>query len=124
MKNIYLIIVMPLALTLNTVTAIADTRCDKIEQVDALNKCLDDELKIADKSLNAAYVELQQKLPVERRKLLKKAEISWVSLRDKDCEFEASAALGGTAYQSLYLSCQIEATKNRTRLLQNWRRPS
>lgn len=100
----------------------AATRCDKIERVDALNECLGGELSAADKALNAAYAQLQRKLAPERQELLKKAESSWIVNRDNDCDFEASAALGGTAYQSLYLSCQIDTTQRRLRLLQDWRK--
>jgi len=117
-------ILLPLVLMLSVTTALADRRCDKIERQDALNQCLGEELAGADKSLNSAYGDLRRKLPAERQELLKKAEVSWIGLRDKDCEFEASAAAGGTAYQSLYLSCQIEATKTRLRLLQDWRKGS
>lgn len=113
-----------LMLVLASGSAFADVRCDEIEQVDALNECLANELGVADKRLNAAYAELRRALPAERRELLRKAQASWVSLRDKDCEFEASAALGGTGYQSLNLSCLIDATKSRTSLLQNWRKPA
>ncbi len=104
--------------------AVAATRCDKIERVDALNECLGDELGIADKALNSTYAELRRKLAPERQEVLKKAETAWIALRDNDCDFEASAAVGGTAYQSLNLSCQIEATKRRLRLLQDWRKRS
>jgi uncharacterized protein YecT (DUF1311 family) len=108
-------------LTLSVATALADSRCGKIERQDELNQCLGAELASADKALNSAYGELRRMLPLERQELLKKAETSWISLRDKDCEFEASAAAGGTAYQALLLSCQLEATKARRRLLQEWR---
>lgn len=104
--------------------AVAATRCDKIERVDALNECLGDEFGMADKALNSAYAELRRKLTPERQEVLKKAETSWIALRDNDCDFEASAAAGGTAYQSLYLSCQIHTTKRRIRLLQDWRKRS
>jgi len=124
MRDVDLRAVILLMLTLGAAAAVAETRCEKLERVDALNECLGEELDAADKSLNAAYADLRRKLPSERQELLKKAEASWISWRDKDCEFEASAAIGGTAYQSLYVSCQIEATKSRTRLLQNWRKPS
>jgi uncharacterized protein YecT (DUF1311 family) len=124
MRGVDLRAAIAIALMLGATVAVAQTRCDKIERVDALSECLGEELDAADKSLNAAYADLRRKLPTERQELLKKAEVSWVSLRDKDCEFEASAAMGGTGYQPLYLSCQIEATKSRTRLLQHWLKPS
>ena len=113
-----------LLLLLGAANAVADTRCDKIEKVDALNTCLANELAMTDKVLNSVYAELRRKLEPERQELLKKAEMAWIGMRDQDCEFEASAALGGTAYQSLYLSCQIEVTKNRVRLLRDWRKTS
>ncbi len=105
-------------------SSVARTQCDKIERVDELNECLGDKFRIADKSLNSTYAELQRKLTPERQEVLKKAETAWIALRDNDCDFEASTATGGTAYQSLYLSCQIEATKRRMRVLKDWRKRS
>lgn len=95
--------------------------CDEIEKSDALNLCLGKELHRVDRDLNSSYADIMQKLTPERKELLRKSEIAWIELRDKDCEFEASSAARGTAYQPLYISCQIKLTKNRLQLLQNWR---
>jgi uncharacterized protein YecT (DUF1311 family) len=124
MKRVVPTMIIPLVLMLGLGRALADTRCDQMERQDAQANCIGEELASADKALNVAYAELRRILPVQRRELLKRAETSWVSARAMDCEFEASVATGGTGYQSVYLSCQIEATKGRTTLLQNWRRSS
>ena len=115
---------IPVFLMTATGSSFAATRCDKIERVDALNECLGDELALVDKTLNSAYSDLRRKLPPDRQEMLKKAQTSWIALRDNDCDFEASAAAGATAYQSLYLSCQIAATKQRQRHLFDWRKRS
>lgn len=111
-----------ISLLLAAGSAFSTTQCGKIDRVDALNECLGDELRMADKALNSMYAQLKRKLTPERQEVLKKSENSWIVLRDDDCDFEASSVSGGTAYQSLYLSCQIETTKQRLRLLQDWRK--
>ena len=115
---------LPVLLMVTAGTAVSASPCDKMERTDALNACLGEELQVADKALNSAYVEIRRRLTPERQELLKKAETSWIELRDRDCDFEASAATGGAAYQSLYLSCQIQGTRSRLHLLQDWRKRS
>ncbi len=102
--------------------ALSFSPCDKIEKSDALNLCLGKELYRVDRDLNLSYADLMRKLTPERKELFRKSEVAWIELRDKDCEFEASSAAGGDAYQPLYISCQIKLTKNRLQLLQNWQK--
>lgn len=94
--------------------------CGDVLQSDALNQCLGRELVAVDKDLNAAYARLQRKLKSTDKALLKSAQTAWLAGRDRDCEFEAASADGGTAYQPTYLSCQTEATKTRARQIRRW----
>ena len=116
-KRSHLIISALLLLGAGALQAQAAIACDKVDRQDDLERCLAEELQLADRSLNAEFGALRRSLARERREVLKHAQNAWITLRDKDCEFEASAAAGGAAYRSLYLSCQLEATRSRLRSL-------
>ncbi len=103
-------------------SAFSFSPCEGLEKSDALNLCLGKELHRVDRELNSSCADIMQKLAPERKEILRKSEVAWIESRDKDCEFEASSAVGGDAYQPLYISCQIKLTKNRLQLLQNWRK--
>jgi uncharacterized protein YecT (DUF1311 family) len=94
--------------------------CGKLLNEDALNECLSDELSLADKELNQTYANFRGKLTDTDRDLLKAAEAAWIKSRDNDCDFEAASVAGGTAYQSIYLTCMATRTKQRTKQLADW----
>jgi uncharacterized protein YecT (DUF1311 family) len=88
--------------------------CGKVIREEAIRECLSAELSVADGELNATYGKLRGGMDKETLDLLTKAQKLWISLRDADCELEAEAYKGGTAYQAIYLQCQINKTKQRT----------
>ena len=87
--------------------------CDNVVREDALQECLSSELSAANIELNATYAKLRGGMDKESLELLVKAQKLWISLRDADCDLEPEAYKGGTAYQSIYLQCQINKTKQR-----------
>ncbi len=91
--------------------------CDSVEETDRLIQCLGGENTKADALLNAEYSRLRGRLSPERRDQLREAQRAWIVFRDKDCEFEASAAAGGQAYEPLYVSCQTDKTMRRIKEL-------
>lgn len=88
-------------------------RCDKVEREDQLEACLANEFFLWDRELNAAYSKLRGGLNSEGKVLLTKAQRSWVSLRDADCELEAESHKGGSGYQAVLIQCQIDKTQQR-----------
>lgn len=93
--------------------------CGTLLAQDELLACLGAEYERADKALNQTYQALRARLDDDARQILKKAQISWLSYRDNDCEFQASAARGGTAYLPLHISCMTEKTLHRTTELES-----
>lgn len=97
--------------------ASAGGKCDRILANDELSECLGSEFSKADGLLNKTYNDLRARLSPEGKELLKKGQLAWLTYRDKDCEFQASAASGGQAYQPVYISCQTEKTARRVKEL-------
>lgn len=93
--------------------------CGTLLAQDELVDCLVAEHQKADKALNQTYQALRARLDNDARQILKKAQISWLSYRDNDCEFQASAASGGKAYMPLHISCMTEKTLHRTKELES-----
>jgi uncharacterized protein YecT (DUF1311 family) len=92
-------------------------KCDQILANDQLIECLGNEFSVADSALNKAYSNLRIKLGRDGKELLKKAQVAWLTYRDKDCELQALAVSGGQAYQPTFISCQTEKTIRRTQEL-------
>ena len=91
--------------------------CDKVLAQDELVECLGTEFLTADNQLNDTYNKLRARLDKDARETLKKAQQAWLTYRDGDCEFQASAAAGGQAYNPIYISCQTKKTILRTQEL-------
>jgi uncharacterized protein YecT (DUF1311 family) len=102
------------ALVFLATRAASAAECDDIAREDLLHECLARELSIADHELNATYTRLRAGMSKDARELLIKAQKLWIALRDVDCDLEAEAYKGGTAYQAIYLQCGIDKTRQRT----------
>ena len=102
-----------------SLNAVASDYCGNVLNQEKLITCLGDEYSNVDKNLNITYTKLRKSISNSGSEKLKEAQKSWLIFRDKDCEFQASAAEGGQAYQPLYISCQIEKTTTRTDELKN-----
>lgn len=104
--------IVAVALTSLPVISLAG-KCDAVLATDRLVQCLGEEHSEADAQLNATYNQLRAKLDQDGKGLLKQAQVAWLSYRDRDCEFQASAVAGGQAYQPTYITCQTEKTTQR-----------
>ena len=87
--------------------------CDRVQANDELISCLDGEYRLIDKQLNQLYAKLRGQLETSGKALLKTAQTRWITFRDADCEFNASADKGGLDYQPNYISCQMQHTRQR-----------
>lgn len=101
--------------------AYADTCADAEDQA-TLNQCAAQEYKAADAELNTRFHEIRKRLvdDAATRGLLRDSERAWVSFRDAECTFAASATAGGTAYPMAYDSCLTELTKQRSARFQQY----
>ncbi|TFY98841.1 lysozyme inhibitor LprI family protein [Ramlibacter humi] len=88
--------------------------CGALTKDDEILACVGDQLADADRELNATYVKLRANTSKESLELLTKAQRLWMSLRDADCEVEAGNYRGGSAYNSIYVACQRDKTRQRT----------
>lgn len=104
----------------NTNTNTKAGPCDALVREDALNACLTNELSRSDKELNVVYGKFRGVLDARDREKLKASQSAWIKSRDSDCGFEVESVSGGSAYQSVYLSCMIDHTQQRTRQLVEW----
>ena len=81
------------------------------------------ELRRVERILDGTYRRLVAGLSPTRRQLLAAAEARWVAFRDRECDFAASQAAGGTLEPILHLACRIRLTVERTAHLERHLRP-
>jgi uncharacterized protein YecT (DUF1311 family) len=95
-----------------------------------INQCLGKQLEARDKSLNAAYRALLQRLDESdpsdgvdyprARRLLVEAQRAWISFRDNDCRGRVVLYERGTIRWEIYTECLIAHTERRTNELKSW----
>ena len=84
--------------------------------VNMLN-CIADEIAAQDARLNTAYSDARSELSEERREALLAAQRLWISYRDANCNFYATA--GGTLAQVVSNECFLRETTQRATELEN-----
>jgi uncharacterized protein YecT (DUF1311 family) len=86
----------------------------------SMNICADQEFEAADKQLNTTYRQVTGRLKGDQAAtaLLIKAQRAWLSFRDAQCEFAASANAQGSIYPMLIAQCRSAATHARTKELE------
>ena len=84
-----------------------------VTQLD-MNMCASDAYKQSDKRLNDLYnKKIQTLLSASTKKQFKAAQKSWLSFRDKSCEYEASPWEGGSGQPMIRLECLKKFTDQR-----------
>lgn len=76
------------------------------------------DLQQATDEINATYADFRQRLPRDKQEQLRQVQLAWIAFKDKNCEFEASFAEGGSMQPLLRDSCLAELTKQRHKELQ------
>lgn len=84
--------------------------------VEMLN-CIAGEMATQDARLNTAYSDVRSELSEERREALLAAQRLWISYRDANCNFYATA--GGTLAQVVSNDCFLQETTERAAELEN-----
>ncbi|MDT3381177.1 lysozyme inhibitor LprI family protein [Labrys neptuniae] len=99
--------------------AFADQNCGDLSNQTDMNICSAKAYSKADGELNSVYKEIEGRLKNDAatKKLLVAAQRGWVSYRDGECKFSASAVQGGTAYALIFNQCRTGLTQARTESL-------
>ena len=94
--------------------------CDRPQGDVEVRTCIRFRYEAEDKRLNEIYKQLISNLSKEERSLLSEAQLEWIKVRDKTCEFEVYQNRGGTGYQGFLNECLERMTKQRTAELQRY----
>ncbi|MEG4230576.1 lysozyme inhibitor LprI family protein [Microcoleus sp. Pol11C3] len=94
--------------------------CDRPQGDAQVRTCIRLSYEASDKRLNEVYKELTSSLSDEERSLLTEAQLGWIKLRDKTCEFEVYKSRGGTGYGGFLNECLERMTKQRTAELEKY----
>ncbi|MEG3898710.1 MULTISPECIES: lysozyme inhibitor LprI family protein [unclassified Microcoleus] len=94
--------------------------CDRPQGDVEVRTCIRFRYEAEDKRLNEIYKQLISNLSKEERSLLSEAQLGWIKVRDKTCEFEVYQNRGGTGYQGFLNECLERMTKQRTAELQRY----
>ena len=120
-----LVLAIPLVLAAASAAA-ADIDCNTTSIQPELNACAKNRSDEADKKLNEVYRKLIAALADSKlQEKLKVAERAWVSYRDAEATFEATAEeggedwIGGSMYPMVYFDRLARLTNTRTKQLQD-----
>lgn len=105
-----------LAALLVAAPALAD-ECDNAGTQTELNSCTAKQYQAADKKLNIAWQSALERAGPQQQPLLKKAQQTWIALRDADCALLSSASEGGSVQSMLVNQCLTEKTAEREAFL-------
>ncbi|MEG4014591.1 MULTISPECIES: lysozyme inhibitor LprI family protein [unclassified Microcoleus] len=94
--------------------------CDRPQGDVEARTCIRFRYEASDKRLNEVYKQLVAKLSPEERSILAEAQLGWIQLRDKTCEFEVYKNRGGTGYGGFLNECLDRMTKARTAELEQY----
>lgn len=86
--------------------------CDATQTTD-MTQCAVADFQTADRQLNQAYSDYRTRLSASQKNQLKLAQLAWIKLRDLSCDFESSAAQGGSVYPMIRYECLAAKTKAR-----------
>ena len=94
--------------------------CERPQGDVQVRACIRLNYEASDKRLNEVYKQLISQLSVEERALISEAQLGWIQLRDKTCEFEVYKSRGGTGYRGFLNECLERMTKQRTAELEKY----
>lgn len=103
---------LALAALLLSSPVLAD-ECDNASTQSQLNSCTAGRYQAADKKLNQTFQAALKRATPPQAAMLKKAQQSWITLRDSDCAFVSSGAEGGSAQPMVQNQCLTDKTNER-----------
>ena len=96
--------------------ALADDCANANNQAE-MNTCAAEQFKAADAKLNETYQNALKRAAPTQRDLLKKAQTSWITLRDADCALISSGTEGGSVQAMISGQCLTDKTNEREAFL-------
>ena len=96
--------------------ALADDCANANTQIE-MNTCAAEQYKAADAKLNETYQNALKRAAPTQRDLLKKAQISWITLRAADCALLSSGTEGGSVQAMITSQCLTDKTNEREAFL-------
>lgn len=103
---------LALATLLLSSPVLAD-ECDNASTQSQLNSCTAGQYQAADKKLNQTFQAALKRSTPPQAAMLKKAQQSWITLRDSDCAFVSSGVEGGSAQPMVQNQCLTDKTNER-----------
>ncbi len=94
-------------------SAADDTSCKDASTTAAMRSCENQRYEKADQRLNAIYAKLVAQVDPQRREKLKQAQRSWVTFRNANADFLASAAEAGTLAPLIRVTAMADMTDGR-----------
>jgi len=95
----------------------AQPDCSNATTQAAMNQCASNSLKASDAKLNQTYKALLAKVSKDGKAKLQKAQRSWITWRDAQCDFITAGSSGGSIHPMAQASCLDELTQAQTKLL-------
>lgn len=78
-----------------------------------LNQEAGTDLQKADRQLNDVYKKLLAVTSADWKAKLTQAQLAWITFRDRECEFETIATVGGSIHGMMVANCQTRLTLQR-----------
>lgn len=88
-------------------------RCDESLSPIAMTDCVFRNMGMAEQRLNRLVDRYRQRLDTGKRQLFDLSQNEWKEYMIRACEFEASAALGGSAYPTIIGLCRTRLMHER-----------
>ncbi len=94
--------------------------CDRPQGDAQVRTCIRLRYEASDKRMNDIYKQLISSLSDEEQSILTEAQLGWIQLRDKTCEFEVYKTRGGSGYGGFLNECLERVTQQRTSELEQY----
>ena len=94
--------------------------CDRPQGDAQVRTCIRLRYEASDKRMNEVYKQLISSLSDEEQSIITEAQLGWIQLRDKTCEFEVYKSRGGSGYRGFLNECLDRVTQQRTSELEQY----
>jgi len=112
--RLFLLLISALLLSYGTASSQENNPCPDAKTQLEMSSCYNEQYRVADSKLNDVYNKLMAQLNPEHKDKVKKAQITWIKLRDQHCDAEAYLSTGGSVHALELTICKAALTKTRT----------
>lgn len=99
----------------------AHEQCGRYDRPSDINQCAVDNFNHEKKQLLKTLYTYSRDLAPPEKRSLEDAQLAWTSYSEKQCHFEASAALGKPIHTHVLYSCLAEFTEQRIEYIEDLR---